>query len=228
MGNEGWKAVQKHTMLTLKLAEQDQVIRKVGEVLNQGMFHKHRQEKSKLEEISLSVVPYWLIPSSASSTVTFMWGETGGTQFGSGNQTFNVGGGQIINRTQEVDNNYDFPVVAVKAMKDHQPKDYQFVLNERTLFDSSKLPKGLKVLNGDVGEEQAKLEAKTLVKQLQYQKAHDLHKHHTIEKIETTVDVTDGELLHAPIWYVRYEHEGKKIILIVDANSGGVMSSSGL
>ncbi|MDG6994276.1 MAG: zinc-ribbon domain-containing protein [Nitrososphaerota archaeon] len=228
MGHEGWQTVQKHTMLPIRLAEQDQVLQKVRDVMNQGMFHKHRQEKSKLEEITLSVVPYWLIPSSASSTVTFMWGETQGTQFGSGNQSFNVGGGQVINKTAEVDNNYDFPVVAVKAMKDYQPKDYQFILNERTIFDSSKLPKGVKTLNGDVSEEQAKFEAKTLVKQLQYQKAHDLHKHHTIERIETTVDVTDGELLHAPIWHVRYDHEGKKIILVVDANAGGVMSASGL
>ena len=112
-------------------------------------------------------------------------------------------------------------MVAVKALKDHQPKDYQFVLTERALFDPSKLPKGLKVLNGDVSEEQAKFEAKTLVKQLQYQKAHDLHKHHTVEKIDTNVEVTEGELLHAPIWYVRYDYEGKKIILIVDANSAG-------
>ena len=229
LGREGWSVVQKHTMLRIMLTERDQVLQKIHEVMDRGMFHKHMQEKSKLEEATLSLVPYWLIPASASTTVTFMWGETQGNQFGSGGQSINIGGGQVINKTAQVDGNYDFPVVAVKALKaEYQPKGYQFALVDRALFDTSKLPKGLKVLNGDVGEEQAKFDAKTLVKELQYQKAHDLHKHHTIEAITTEVDVTDGELLHAPIWYVRYNHEGKNIILIVDANSGGVMSTSGL
>ena len=220
LGREGWSTVKKHTMLQIKLTESDQVLQKVRDVMDRGMFHKHIQEKSKLEDVTLSVIPYWLIPASASTTVTFMWSETEGARYSSG---------QIINKTEEVDDNYDFPVVAVKALKEeYQPKEYQFALLERTLFEVSKLPKGLKVLNGDVSEEQAKLEAKPLVNQLQYQKAHDLHKHHTIERITTEVDVTDGELLHAPIWYVRYNHEGKKIVLIVDANSGGVMSMSGL
>ncbi len=229
LGREGWSTVQKHTILQIRLAERDQVLQKVHEVMDRGMFHKHMQEKSKLEEATLSMVPYWLIPASASTTVTFMWGETQGNQFGGGGQSINIGGGQVINKTAEVDDNYDFPVVAVKALKaEYQPKGYQFALADRALFDVSKLPKGLKVLNGDVGEEQAKFDAKTLVKELQYQKAHDMHKHHTIEKIATEVDVTNGELLHAPIWYIRYNHEGKSIVLIVDANSGGVMSTSGL
>lgn len=222
LGREGWSAVQKHTMLQARLTEREQVLQKVRDVMDRGMFHKHIQEKSRLEEATLGVVPYWLIPASASTTVTFMWGETGGAQYGDI-------GGQVVNKTAEVDDNYDFPVVAVKALKaEYQPKGYQFALADRQLFDFSKLPKGLKVINGDVGEEQAKFEAKTLVKELQYTKAHDLHKHHTIERIATEVDVTDGELLHAPIWYVRYDHDGKKIVLVVDANSGGVMSTSGL
>ncbi len=235
LGSEGWKNVQKHTLLPVRLSEQSQALEKVRELMDRGMFHKHAFEESKIKEANLAVVPYWLVPSSASTTVTFMWGEAGGGNSGfviggarSGPVFATGGGGQVINKTAELNENYNFPVVAVRGLKDYQPIDYQFSLQERTLFQLAGLPKGLKVLNGDVGEEEAKAQAKTLVKDLQYKKAHDLHKHHTIEKIETQIEVTEGELLHAPVWRLKLEHKGKEIDVLVDANSGGILSSRGL
>jgi len=56
----------------------------------------------------------------------------------------------------EFNNNYNFPVVALKALAEHQPKDYHFDLQARTFFDVTKVSKEIKILNGDVGEEAAK------------------------------------------------------------------------
>jgi len=67
------------------------------------------------------------------------------------------------------------------------------------LFDISKLPKTVKILNGDISEEVAKSQAKTLVDQLQSQKAHE--KYHMIQSIHTDSDVGDVELLHVPVWF---------------------------
>jgi hypothetical protein len=42
-------------------------------------------------------------------------------------------------------------------------------------------------------------------------------------------DVSDDELLHVPIiLFVRYDHKGDKIVLVVDGNSGNVINSMGL
>jgi len=49
-----------------------------------------------------------------------------------------------------------------------------------------------------------------------------------IQQLNTQVDVSETELLHAPIWFARYDHEGKKIILVIDGNSGGIINSIGL
>ena len=125
-----------------------------------------------------------------------------------------------------MDENYNFPVVALKALTEYQPRDYQFDLAGRELFDISKLPKNVKVLNGDISEEVAKYQAKTLVDQLQSAKAHA--KYHMIQQMNTQMDVGDVELLHAPIWFAKYDHKGKKIVLVVDANSGRVINSLGL
>ncbi len=141
--------------------------------------------------------------------------------FGTG---FRYGGG--FGNTQQMDANYNFPVIALKGLTDYQPRDYQFDLDGREYFDISKLPAGVKVLNGDISEEVAKSQAKTLVDQLQSQKAHA--KYHMIQSINTESDVGDVELLHAPIWFAKYDHKGNKIVLVIDANSGRVINSLGL
>jgi Double zinc ribbon len=135
-----------------------------------------------------------------------------------------MGGG--VKKTEEIDENYNFPVIALKALSDYQPRDYQFDLEGRELFDISKLPKDVRILNGDISEEVAKSQAKTLVEQLQSQKAHE--KFHMIQSIHTDSDVGDVELLHAPVWFAKYDHKGNKIVLVIDANSGQVINSLGL
>jgi ribosomal protein L40E/DNA-directed RNA polymerase subunit RPC12/RpoP len=137
-----------------------------------------------------------------------------------------MGRGGGMKKTEQMDANYYFPVIALKALTDYQPRDYQFNLDGRALFDISKLPKGVKILNGDISEEVAKSQAKTLVDQLQSQKAHA--KYHMIQSINTISDVGDVELLHAPVWFAKYDHKGNKIVLVIDANSGNVINSFGL
>ena len=135
-----------------------------------------------------------------------------------------LGGG--MNKTEKMDANYNFPVIALKALTDYQPRDYQFNLEGRELFDVSKLPKGVKILNGDISEDVAKSQAKTLVDQLQSQKAHA--KYHMIQSIQTDSEVGDVELLHVPVWFAKYDHKGNKIVLVIDANSGRVINSVGI
>lgn len=137
-----------------------------------------------------------------------------------------MGYGGGMKKTEQLDTNYNFPVIALKALSDYQPRDYQFDLDGRELFDISKLPKSVKILNGDISEEVAKSQARTLVDQLQSQKAHE--KYHMIQSIHTDSDVGDVELLHAPVWFARYDHKGNKIVLVIDANSGRVINSFGL
>jgi hypothetical protein len=132
-------------------------------------------------------------------------------------------GGQT--KTYEMDENYNFPVVAIKSLSEYQPRGYQFHLEERALFDVQKVPKGTKILNGDIGENVARYQAKTLVDQLQSDKAHA--KYHMIQRLQTDIDVGEGELLHAPVWFARYDHKGGKIVLVLDGNSGEPINTMG-
>ena len=137
-----------------------------------------------------------------------------------------MGYGGGARKTEQLDMNYNFPVIALKALTDYQPREYQFNLEGRELFDIAKLPKDVKILNGDISEEGAKTQAKTLVDQLQSQKAHA--KYQAIQSLHTDLDVGDVELLHVPVWFARFNNKNKKIVLVIDANSGKVINSDGL
>jgi len=273
LGNEGWTGIQKSTMLPIKFADKDPMMAKIHELMDKGFLHRHVQEESTLQEMTLSMVPYWIVPVSARTSIVaanmlqqtaqtattaalfgVVLGGFGGG-FGGGGGGFRprrmwspslppirlslgtarlgmfmgggmMGGGGGARKAEEMDNNYNFPVVALKALTEYQPKDYVFNLTDRTLFDVSKIPKGIPILNGDVGEDDAKNQAKTYVDQVQSQKAHD--KYHMIQQLHTDMDVGDAELLHAPIWFARYDHKGERIALAFDANSGMLITSIGL
>jgi hypothetical protein len=254
LGNEGWRSIQKQTMLPLNLGEKDKVDTEIHSLMDRGLLHRHLQENSTLEEMNLSFIPYWIVSASArtsiiASDMAFEAGQIATTAALFGIMGGAMGGGRRggfagpllagammgsmmgpgrgnAKKTYEMDNNYNFPIVALKALTEYQPKNYQFRLDQRTLFDVSKIPKDVKILNGDIGEEAANYQAKTLVSQLQSEKAHA--QYHMIQQLNTDVDVAEAELLHAPIWFARYDHKGNKIVLVIDGNSGNLINSLGL
>ncbi len=255
LGNAGWKGIEKQTMLPVRLADRDQVAGRIHGLMDQGVLRRHLAETSTLEEMNLSFVPYWIVSVSARTTIIatdvameagqiattaalagLMGGALGGRRGGIGFGGPLLAGAMLgtvmgpargsPTKSYEFADTYNFPVVALKALFEHQPRDYQFALEDRTLFDVTKVPKGVKILNGDVGEDGARNQAKALVAQLESEKAH--HQYHMIQQMRSDVDASDTELLYAPIWFARYDHQGQKIALVVDANSGGVINSIGL
>ena len=255
LGSSGWANIQKQTMLPLRIQSTDDISARVRSMMDTGLLHRHLQESSNLEEMNLSVVPYWLVAASARTSLIatdmvaegatvattaalfgVMAGMGGGRRGGFGGPLLTgavlgsmMGGGMGgggHRKAMQMDDNYNFPIVALKALTSYQPHDYQFSLQDRTLFDISQYPKGIKVLNGDISEDSAKYQAKTLVDELQSQKAHA--KYHMIQQIQSQVDVSDTELLHVPIWFVRYDHKGNKIVLVIDGSSGSAINSIGL
>ena len=278
LGNQGWKDIQKHTMLPLRVTR-DQVESKVQAMMDKGIFRHHLHEESTLEEMNATFVPYWIIPVSARTSIVAVdamqeagqiattaaligimggfgrrrsfelprqlgpslysiagdWrsviggrrafrGALPGTMFYGMGMGMGMGGGPT--KTYQLDQNYNFPVVAMKDLTEFQPHDYTFALDQRVLFDVSKIDKSIKILNGDISEDVAKAQAKTLVDQLQSQKAHE--QHHMIQQLNTEMDVSDGELLHVPVWLTRYNHKGTKIVFVLDGNSGAPINSIGL
>ncbi len=241
LGGEGWKEIQKHTLLPLKVADQAAALKTVHDFLDTGFMHRREFEESKVDEAKLSYVPFWVMPASASTTYQYQAvatsvGSTVGTMAagallgsalsgrrGGGFTVIPIMGGPVVNpnRSETIANQYEFPVVAVKSMAAYQPKDYQFQLGDRTLFDKKSIPNGSTVLNGDLGEDAARNAARAAVDQLQSEAAHK--KHGMISNIRSQVDISEGELLHVPVWYFTLERKGQKTVILVDGNAGRVI-----
>ncbi|MDE1872689.1 MAG: zinc ribbon domain-containing protein [Thaumarchaeota archaeon] len=262
--NTGWKNIAKHTMLSITIIDKDDATARLKKMMDKGLLHRHLQETSTLEELNLTMVPYWIIPVTARTNLVaidvaaevgsiattaalfgVMGGAMGGGGFGSQRGGGNFGGGMMdgmlmgsmlggggmmgggsnTKRAYTIDANYNCPVIALKALTMYQPHDYEFALDGRVDFDSKKIPKSVKVLNGDINEDAAKSQAKGISDQLQSKRAHS--QYHMIQQIDTQEEVSSGELLHVPIWFAKYDHKGKKIILVIDANSGAAINSIG-
>ncbi len=257
---EGWKNVQSNTMLPLKIQTEDDIEKVIREHMDHGLLHRHEEEKSRREELTLTMVPYWIVPVSARTNYVYidaaaelggiaetaaMMGMMDGAMGGGRGRGFGegmvdgmmfggmagggfgaMGGGGGAKRQATLNANYNYPVVAVKGLAEYQPAGYEFNLTERVVFDSSKIPKSMKLLNGDVGEDSARASAKTNVDQLQSHKAHKTH--HNIQNISTESDVSDPEILHVPVWYARFDRKGRKEVLVIDGHSGNIINSIGI
>ncbi len=256
LGSEGWRSIQKHTMLPLGFGDRDAILKRMHDMMIVGLLKRHLQDSSTLEELTLAIVPFWVIPVSARTmivasdaavqagnivTTAALMGVMGaamGDRRGRGGFAGPIltgamlgtamGGRQAGGATKAYQMNsiYQFPVVGLRALSQYQPRDYVFDVDDRTLFDASKFPKGIKVMNGDVGEDDAKYQARALVDQIQADKAHS--QYHMIQQIKTEMDISDGELLHVPIWLARYNRKGKTIVLLVDGHNGSLINSIGL
>lgn len=240
LGGQGWKEISKHTMLPLTVPDRDAALKVVRGYLDQGFLHRHFLEESKLVEERMSFVPFWVVPASATTTFqyqavatsvgatvgTIAAGALLGSALGGGRGGFTVipiMAGPVVNptRAETISGQYEYPVVAVKAMSAYQPKDYQFSLTDRTFFDRKAIPSTATILNGDLGEDSARYAAEAYVKQLQSEAAHQ--KHHMVSNLSCQVQVSEGELLHTPIWYFRFEHKNENVTVLIDGNAGRVI-----
>src|SRR5438552_9915358 len=69
LGSSGWANIQKQTMLPLRIQTTDDISARVRSMMDTGLLHRHLQESSNLEEMNLSVVPYWLVNVSARTSI---------------------------------------------------------------------------------------------------------------------------------------------------------------
>ena len=241
LGGQGWKEINKHTMLPLKVTDPAAALKVVHASVDEGFFHRHDFEQSKVDEGKLSYVPFWVLPASASTTFqyqavaasvagtvgTIAAAEVLGSALGGGRRggfmPIPILAGPVVNptRSETISGQYEYPVIAVKAMGAYQPREYQFGLTDRTFFDKKSIPDGTPVLNGDLSEDAAKGAARAYVQTLQSEEAHK--KHSMVSNLNCQVTISDGELLHVPIWLFQLERKGTRQTIVVDGHAGRVI-----
>ncbi|HKS59266.1 MAG TPA: zinc ribbon domain-containing protein [Thermoplasmata archaeon] len=235
LGGGGWAALNRHTLLTVSITDPTQAMGVVKAHMDKGLFHHKDFEQSQLVSQKLTFVPFWIVAANATSNVTYqdVAASIGGTMAtlaaaealsgaeGRGRGPVFIGSQPNPIRQDTITGHYEFPVVAVKGLAQYQPKNYQFALPDRIAFQKGKVPGGAPLLNGDLSEESAKMEARSLVSELQAAEARK--RHPMVQQVNSNVEVGEAELLHAPVWQFILERKGNQTTILLDGHSNRVM-----
>ena len=227
MGAAGAQLFQKHFMLDNRI-QNDQALQLGGEWLNKGVLRRKVAERSELGQVTMKYVPYWIIPTSVvadfqgtkGAGVAQMRSEsTAGKAAGMALLALKVASAanqanrgrqvntqpQVIRVRDRIQLQYNLPIVAVRGYAKFQPDDgFQFNIQAKRSFDK-RATGGIEVMSGDVSEGEAKKRVDTL------------------ESIQVYPTTYDGELLHAPVWFMEYAHKGKPMFILIDGHAGAVM-----
>src|SRR3989454_8541790 len=129
---------------------------------------------------------------------------------------------QVIRVRDRIQMQYNIPIVAVRGYVKYQPDDgFQFQLQNKMNFDKRQTG-GVDVQSGDVSESEAKAQAASLAHKFAEREAKK--RVDNLESIQVYPTMYDGELLHAPVWFMEYAHKGKQMFILIDGGSGQVMN----
>lgn len=213
LGSAGWSKIDKHYILDIKVPMQDQASAIARSFLDKSIFHRHLFEKSKLQKMTLSYIPYWILDSGY--TAQYRYQEAESIPGNRGNQTY------FVTKSGTDSGLVKFPLVAIESMNKYQPPEYIFNLNDKRDINARDLSGPIKMLNGNIGEEKAKVDGKIKLQQWESQKLKK--KVHSLESVEINVEISDTYLVHIPVWYLEFEHKDKELVLLIDGHNAMVM-----
>ncbi|TLZ57998.1 MAG: hypothetical protein E6K15_01785 [Methanobacteriota archaeon] len=239
---------QKHFMLNNKLTNET-AMESGGKWLNKGIFRRKVAERSELGAVTLRYVPYWVVPTSV--VADFQGTKNAGAGGGAGmmmhgdgkqkaagaalfaltmaaaaaggqNRNVQVNQPQVVRVRDRIQLQRNIPVVAVRGYAQYQPEDgFTFELSNKMNFDKRQTG-GVDVQSGDISEAEAKAQAAALAHKFAEREAKK--RVDNLESIQVYPTTYDGELLHAPVWFMEYAHKGKQMFILIDGGSGQVMN----
>ncbi len=234
------QVIQKHFMLASTIG-QEQALTAGGQWLNKGILRRKVAETSDVGNTVLKFVPYWVIPTTIvadyqgtrGTGVAQMRAETTGGKILGGalfalnaaamaNQRNRNVAPQITRIRDRVQVSKNIPIVAVRGYVKYQPEGgYEFNEAAKINFDKRQSG-GAQVMDGDVTEAEAKQLAGGQAQKIAEREAKK--RVDSLESIQVYPTMTDGELLHVPVFFVEYTHKGKAMFIAIDGNAGHVMN----
>jgi len=227
LGSLGWSKVKRHYILDIKVSLKEQAEEISKQFLDKSIFHRHLFEKSTLTKIELNYIPYWVIDAGYSAQYRYKREQVNpggfaavgfGGRGGFAGPTVNMQ--TVIESGTEVDR-VNYPVVAVENMDQYQPPDYVFNLTNKREISPSDLSGPVKLMNGSMGEEKARVEGKVRLQQWVIRRLQ--RRVRGFMSAEVSVDIADMYLVHIPVWSLVFTRKSENIFLLIDAHNSTVM-----
>ncbi len=160
--------------------------------------------RAKFTEVQLYFLPFWVVPLTASTTFRGLFERMG----------------PRIEKRGSINKKYNW-VVYGQRRTEFPTREFDIPLEGRMPYDFRKIPKGAKVLNSEIGENEAIEIAKQQVKNdHRFLAQQDVDR---IIEIETRFKIDDVYYLHAPVWIMRYKYKRKFYQVLLDGCEGEVI-----
>jgi len=115
---------------------------------------------------------------------------------------------------------YVWPILARRTMIS-EINYYDVPAARKIPFDVGKISSDAEFLNTEFNQEEAKSKVKTEVEEREKLLASG--RVDTLQSCSTNVTIGEGELVHAPIWFVHYALKGENYVILVDGSEGKVL-----
>jgi hypothetical protein len=230
LGSLGWTKVDKHFILDIKVQMKDQAEQISKEFLDNSIFHRHLFEKSQLKKVELNYIPYWIMDAGYSAQYQYKREQVNpggfvavgmGGRGGFGGPSINV---QTIVESGSDVNEVHYPVIAIEDMNQYQPPDYVFNLSNKRPIEQNDLSGPIKLMNGSMGEEKARMEGKIRIQQWEIRRLQKSVRGFLSANVN--VDIADMYLVHIPVWTLEFQHKDETIFLLIDGHNARVMEES--
>lgn len=171
---------------------------------NSFIAPKDIQKKATLVDQSIVFLPFWVVSAEAKSVYKGVLERIA----------------PATEQEGEIANRYDWLVLA-RRQSDFPTRAYHLALSGKIPFDATRIEKGAKLLNSEMGGDEAIAQARDEIG--------NLHEYLAKQKIDRVIDIkTDFNVsgtyyLHSPLWFITYGYKNSKYQVLLDGASGEVV-----
>jgi len=240
----GRDEIKSHSMLENHLYVQ-QAVEAAQKYMDKGIFRSGVAREAHVGNVKLQYVPFWAFPAT---TCTVYSGTTGAGVAGELHQVQNAFADKRANPLSklgsllkagasaylESQQKYRTPRTVSLSFSSHYIwivlarksaiaaiNYYDVPTAKKIPFDVGKIPSDAEFLKTELKQDEAKLKVKAEVENKERSTASG--KVDTLHSCSVDVTVGDGELIHAPIWFVHYSLSGENHMILVDGSEGKIL-----
>jgi hypothetical protein len=176
----------------------------IREWMKAGFLKPRDLAKSKLSEQNLTYLPFWIVPTKATTTYKGVFERIT----------------PAVEKDGKIEKEYNWLVLARKATE-FPTKEYQVPLEGKIPFDFRRVESFARVLNSELQQPEAAEKAKQEIESL-----HEFLIKEDVDRIiSVKTDFTVGNMvyLHAPVWFITYEYKHEGYSLFLDGATGAVI-----
>lgn len=236
--------IKRHSMLENRMLTQ-QAVETAQKHMDKGIFRSGVSRDAQITNVKLRYIPFWVFPTNTTTQLSGVTGQGIAGEIHQAQEALSdkrsskfskfgklvIAGASAYAEAQQKDrkprnvvlsfsNYYVWPMLARKTMIS-EINFYDVPAAKKIPFDVGKIPGDAEFLNTEFNEEEAKSRVKPEVEGKERLIASG--KVDTLQSCSTNVTIGEGELVHAPIWFVQYSLGGDNFVILVDGCEGKVL-----